>query len=153
MVVGFAHERGLGVSAGGVHSACTGEVGATALQIAEYRDGRQRIVACVGSARTDAELGVLIEEAEKQLSDPGQPRSSRPLPTYEGCFPHACGWPPSGQTGPTRTGFTESPQRTDTGGVVGVWEGAASGVCPLHHVCTTCDGERRPARVGAGCTT
>ena len=33
--------------------------GATAVQIAEYAGGRQRIVKHVGSAHTEAELGVL----------------------------------------------------------------------------------------------
>lgn len=46
--------------------------GATAVQIAEHRDGRKRIVAHVGSAHTDAELGVLIEQAEQRLSDPAR---------------------------------------------------------------------------------
>lgn len=46
--------------------------GATAVQIAEYLEGRQRIVEHVGSAHTDAELGMLIEQAEKRLSDPAQ---------------------------------------------------------------------------------
>ena len=36
--------------------------GATAVQIAEYANGRQRIVEHVGSAHTEAELGVLLGE-------------------------------------------------------------------------------------------
>jgi hypothetical protein len=44
--------------------------GATAVQVAEYARGRQRIVAHVGSAHTDAELGVLMERARGLLTDP-----------------------------------------------------------------------------------
>lgn len=43
--------------------------GATAVQIAESVDGRRRIVRHVGSARDDAELGLLIEEARRLLAD------------------------------------------------------------------------------------
>jgi hypothetical protein len=46
--------------------------GATAVQIAEYVAGRQRIVAHVGSAHTEAELGVLLERARELLADPAQ---------------------------------------------------------------------------------
>src|SRR6516162_9606010 len=47
--------------------------GATAVQIAEYAAGRrQRIVRHVGSARTPAELGVLLERARGLLADPHQ---------------------------------------------------------------------------------
>ncbi|MDP5184386.1 IS1634 family transposase [Blastococcus sp. BMG 814] len=46
--------------------------GATAVQVAEYFAGRQRIVAHVGSAHTDAELGVLMERARELLADPAQ---------------------------------------------------------------------------------
>lgn len=47
--------------------------GATAVQIVEYAGGRrQRIVAHVGSARTEAELGVLMARARELLHDPGQ---------------------------------------------------------------------------------
>jgi hypothetical protein len=46
--------------------------GATAVQIAEYRGGRQRIVKHIGSAHTEAELGVLMEKAGELLCDPGQ---------------------------------------------------------------------------------
>jgi hypothetical protein len=46
--------------------------GATAVQIAEYVHGRQRIVEHVGSAHTDAELGVLLERARELLADPAQ---------------------------------------------------------------------------------
>ena len=46
--------------------------GATAVQIAEYRAGRQRIVKHVGSAHTEAELGVLLQRARDLLEDPAQ---------------------------------------------------------------------------------
>ena len=46
--------------------------GATAVQIAESVDGRRRIVRHVGSARDDAELGLLIEEARRLLADDTQ---------------------------------------------------------------------------------
>lgn len=46
--------------------------GATAVQIAESVDGRRRIVRHVGSARDDAELGLLVEEARRLLADNAQ---------------------------------------------------------------------------------
>ena len=46
--------------------------GATAIQIAESVDGRRRIVRHVGSARDEAELGLLIEEAQRLLADDTQ---------------------------------------------------------------------------------
>jgi len=46
--------------------------GSTAVQIAESVDGRRRIVRHVGSARDDAELGLLIEEARRLLTDDAQ---------------------------------------------------------------------------------
>jgi hypothetical protein len=46
--------------------------GATAVQIAEYVDGRRRIVTHVGSAHTEAELGLLLERARGLLADAGQ---------------------------------------------------------------------------------
>lgn len=42
------------------------------MQIAEYVDGRRRIVAHIGSAHTEAELGLLVERAREMLEDPGQ---------------------------------------------------------------------------------
>jgi len=42
------------------------------VQIAESVGGRRRIVAHVGSAHTEAELGVLLERARELLRDPGQ---------------------------------------------------------------------------------
>jgi hypothetical protein len=46
--------------------------GATAVQIAESVDGRRRIVTHVGSAHTEAELGVLLEQARVLLGDEDQ---------------------------------------------------------------------------------
>ena len=46
--------------------------GATAVQIAESVGGRRRIVAHVGSAHTEAELGLLIEQARGLLADAAQ---------------------------------------------------------------------------------
>ena len=42
------------------------------MQIAEYDGGRRKIVAHVGSAHTEAELGILIERAREMLADPAQ---------------------------------------------------------------------------------
>jgi hypothetical protein len=42
------------------------------VQIAESVNGRRRIVAHVGSAHTEAELGLLVERARELLDDPGQ---------------------------------------------------------------------------------
>jgi len=46
--------------------------GATAVQIAESVAGRRRIVRHVGSARDEAELGLLVEEAHRLLADDQQ---------------------------------------------------------------------------------
>lgn len=46
--------------------------GATAVQIAEYVDGRRRIVVHVGSAHTEPELGLLLERARGLLLDADQ---------------------------------------------------------------------------------
>lgn len=46
--------------------------GATAVQIAESVNGRRRIVRHLGSARDEAELGVLLEQAEQLLIDDSQ---------------------------------------------------------------------------------
>lgn len=42
------------------------------MQIAEYARGRQRILTHVGSAHTEAELGVLLQRARELLEDPAQ---------------------------------------------------------------------------------
>ena len=46
--------------------------GATAVQIAESVGGKRRIVAHLGSAHSQAELGLLLERAQRLLEDPGQ---------------------------------------------------------------------------------
>jgi hypothetical protein len=46
--------------------------GATAIQIAESVNGRRRIVRHVGSARDEAELGLLVEQARRLLADDAQ---------------------------------------------------------------------------------
>ena len=46
--------------------------GATAVQIAEYDGGRRKIVEHVGSAHTEAELGILLDRAREMLADPAQ---------------------------------------------------------------------------------
>ncbi len=46
--------------------------GATAVQIAESVDGQRRIVRHVGSARDEAELGLLVEQARRLLADDAQ---------------------------------------------------------------------------------
>jgi predicted DNA-binding protein (MmcQ/YjbR family) len=40
------------------------------VQVAEYSAGRQWIVVHVGWAHTDAEVGVLMEQARELLTDP-----------------------------------------------------------------------------------
>jgi hypothetical protein len=42
------------------------------VQIAVYDGGRRKIVAHVGSAHTEAELGILLERAREMLADPAQ---------------------------------------------------------------------------------
>ena len=42
------------------------------MQIAEYGGGRRTIVAHVGSAHTEAELGILLGRAREMLADPAQ---------------------------------------------------------------------------------
>ena len=46
--------------------------GATAVQVAESVAGQRRIVAHLGSAHTEAELGLLLEAARRLLDDPAQ---------------------------------------------------------------------------------
>ena len=46
--------------------------GATAVQIAEYAHGRQRIVQHLGSAHTEAELGLLLQKGRDLLEDSAQ---------------------------------------------------------------------------------
>jgi hypothetical protein len=68
--------------------------GATAVQVAEYTEGRRRIVAHVGSAHTEAELGLLVQRARELLADTAQaeldlgveptPRQARLITPAEG---------------------------------------------------------------------
>lgn len=78
--------------------------GATAVQIAESVDGRRRIVRHVGSARDEAELGLLIEEAQRLLVDntqgeldlgitPKAIRAQMVPPPAEGLFTDGAGVP------------------------------------------------------------
>lgn len=92
---------------------------ATAVQIAEYAQGRQRIIEHVGSAHTDAELGVLLERARRLLEDPAQetldlgvapePAVARIPPTRrQGDLLAAPAPPAEGRDGPGRVQSTAS---------------------------------------------
>ncbi|MFJ5859349.1 IS1634 family transposase [Pseudarthrobacter oxydans] len=94
--------------------------GATGVQIAEYVRGRQRIVEHVGSARTEAELGVLLARARELLENPAQgvlELGVEPTPPVLGLVAPA-GDPglfdipgtaaPAGRTGPARVVGTDS---------------------------------------------
>jgi hypothetical protein len=86
--------------------------GATAVQIAESVAGRRRIVRHVGSARDEAELGLLIEEAHRLLADDQQgvldlgitppiPKATMVAPaTQAGLFASATATPSSRQLVP-----------------------------------------------------
>jgi hypothetical protein len=94
--------------------------GATAVQIAEYADGRQRIVKHVGSAHTEAELGVLLQRARDLLEDRAQgvfDLGVEPTPRVMGLVPPAGepalfeageASPVSGRDGPGRVVATDS---------------------------------------------
>ncbi|WP_123814367.1 IS1634 family transposase [Myceligenerans xiligouense] len=88
--------------------------GATAVQIAESVAGRRRIVEHVGSAHSEAELGVLLERARALLDDPGQgvldvgvepmPQVARLVGAGEGTLfedPAAAGRVPAGRVSAT----------------------------------------------------
>jgi hypothetical protein len=86
--------------------------GATAVQIAESVEGRRRIVRHVGSARDEAELGLLVEEARRLLADdqqgtldlgitPAVPKATMVAPsTQTGLFDSADGAPRSREVVP-----------------------------------------------------
>jgi hypothetical protein len=88
------------------------------VQIAEYRDGRQRIVQHIGSAHTEGELGVLMDRAEELLGDPGQGvfdlgvEAVRPAVPLRISTPHGELWPepqsPADRVGPGRVTSTDS---------------------------------------------
>lgn len=94
--------------------------GATAVQIAEYAGGRQRIVKHVGSAHTEAELGVLLQRARELLEDERQgvfdlgiepsPRTARLAvpPAAPALFPAAGATSASGRDGAGRVVGTDS---------------------------------------------
>ena len=94
--------------------------GATAVQIAEYAHGRQRIVKHVGSAHTEAELGVLLAQARDLLEDsaqgaldlgvePAPPVAPLvPPPARASLFDAAAGAPADARDGPGRVVATDS---------------------------------------------
>jgi hypothetical protein len=94
--------------------------GATAVQIAEYVRGNQRIVQHVGSAHTEAELGVLLQRARELLEDPAQgvlDLGLEPTPQVKGLvepsrgvglFDVAARREPSGRDSPVRVLGTDS---------------------------------------------
>ncbi|QYF89894.1 IS1634 family transposase [Arthrobacter sp. PAMC25284] len=93
--------------------------GATAVQIAEYVRGRQRIVEHIGSAHSEAELGVLLQRASELLEDPAQgvfdlgvvpapPVKALVTPVGSGLFAAAGTAVPAGRDGPGRVVGTDS---------------------------------------------
>jgi len=94
--------------------------GATAVQIAEYAHGRQRIVKHIGSAHTEAELGVLLAQARDLLEDPAQGALDLgvepappvaplvPPPGRASLFDAAAGAPADARDGPGRVVATDS---------------------------------------------
>jgi len=94
--------------------------GATAVQIAEYAAGRQRIVKHLGSAHTEAELGLLLAQAREELEDRAQgvlalhvepvaPVATLvPRPVDAGLFPADTGAPEVVRDGPGRVVATPS---------------------------------------------
>ena len=94
--------------------------GATGVQIAEYVRGRQRIVEHVGSAHTEAELGVLLARARELLENPAQgvlELGVEPTPPVlglvapasdPGLFDLTGTAAPAGRTGPARVVGTDS---------------------------------------------
>lgn len=56
-----------------------GRSGATKVQLAERRDGRNHILEHVGTARSEAELAMLMAEARRRLR-PGQDALDLPMP-------------------------------------------------------------------------
>lgn len=92
--------------------------GATAVQIAEYLRGRQRIVERVGSD-TEAELGMLLQRARELLDNPAQgvlelgveptpPVKGLIVPAEPGLFAAAGAVTPAGRDGPGRVVGTDS---------------------------------------------
>lgn len=104
--------------------------GATAVQIAEYVRGRQQIVEHVGSAHTEAELGVLLQRAHELLENPAQgvlDLGVEPTPPVKGLVV------PAGRPGLFEAAGTVTPAGRDSPGrVVGtdsrILFGALAGV-------------------------
>lgn len=95
--------------------------GATAVQVAEYTSGRhQRIIAHLGSAHTDAELGILLARARELVEDrdqgqldlglePAEPRAALLGPPADMLFETAPAAPvPAGPVSPGRVTGTNS---------------------------------------------
>jgi hypothetical protein len=93
--------------------------GATAVQIAEYVRGRQQIVEHVGSAHTEAELGLLLQRARELLENPAQgvlelgiepmpPVKGLIVPAETGLFETAGAVTPAGRDSPGRVVGTDS---------------------------------------------
>jgi hypothetical protein len=89
------------------------------VQIAEYSRGRQRIVEHVGSAHTEAELGLLLERARELLENPAQgvlelgvepmpPVKGLVVPAGTGLFEAAGAVTPPGRDSPGRVVGTDS---------------------------------------------
>lgn len=119
---GFSHTNGFVlVSPCGIHQEGRTASGGTGVQIAEYVRGRQRMVEHVGSAHTEAELGVLLARARELLEHPAQgvldlgveptpPVLSLVVPADDpGLFDLAATAEPSGRAGPARG----SPERLE----------------------------------------
>jgi hypothetical protein len=88
--------------------------GATAVQIAEYVRGRQQIVEHVGSAHTEAELGMLLQRARELLDNPAQgvlELGIEPTPLVKGLIVPA-------ETGLFETAGTVTPAGRDSPGRV-----------------------------------
>ncbi|YCH11774.1 hypothetical protein M1E01_10765 [Arthrobacter sp. D1-17] len=93
--------------------------GATAVHIAEYVRGRQQIVEHVGSAHTEAELGMLLRRAREPLDNPAQgvldlgveptpPVKGRIVPADTGLFETAGAVTRAGRDSPGRVVGTDS---------------------------------------------
>lgn len=98
--------------------------GATAVQVAEYTSGRkQRIIAHLGSAHTETELGILLQQAREVLEDdqqevldldlePAPPKTAllpkRPDPTLFETAPAPATPATTGPTGPGKVTGTNS---------------------------------------------
>jgi len=92
------------------------------VQIAEYVAGRRRIVAHVGSAHTEAELGLLLEQARVLLEDPGQSELDlgvEPTPVQARMVTPPAGEPALFGTATPASGQRVRPERVSAPRVVG----------------------------------